>query len=240
MPTSASCAAETSSAASVMTTQSMVAMRGPIMAAPLAMPVITTSRPPIQRVRLATLCRVSVVSMPRAAASSAASSCASASLAMSHASRDFVERQKLADDASRQDEDLVGLGTNRFGEIGGHGCRVAIAPRAGTRIGIARVDDDAPNLAAGSPLAVVTDRRGENFVLRVHTGRDGWPIGNDQRQVLPGRTALDAAVYAGEPKTARNAQRHKRLSVLVPMRFSPNIRRGKHSNSSRCRLPGAG
>ena len=60
-------------AASVMINASMVAMLGPIIAAPLAMPVMRISRPSIVTLRPASLWTVSVVNMPRAAESRQAS-----------------------------------------------------------------------------------------------------------------------------------------------------------------------
>ena len=60
--------------ASVITSESIVAMFGPIIAAPLAMPVIRVGMPPIVTSRPRSLGTVSVVMMPRAAFSSDRSS----------------------------------------------------------------------------------------------------------------------------------------------------------------------
>ncbi len=58
--------------ASVKTKDSMVAMSGAIMPAPLAMPLIVTATPPIFAVRVATLGKVSVVMIALAASTQAA------------------------------------------------------------------------------------------------------------------------------------------------------------------------
>ncbi len=63
------CNAAAGIAASVNTKHSMVAMSGAIMPLPLAIPVIRTAVPPIVAVRVAAFGKVSVVMMPRAAAS---------------------------------------------------------------------------------------------------------------------------------------------------------------------------
>jgi len=67
------CMAAAGNFASVQTKQSMVAMSGAIMPLPFAMPLIRTSTPPILAVRVAAFGKVSVVIMPRAAASQASS-----------------------------------------------------------------------------------------------------------------------------------------------------------------------
>jgi len=72
--TSDAWASATVKAASVSTTASIVAIRGPIMPAPLHMPASRTVRPPSSSVRPAILCDLSVVVMPRAANRNDASS----------------------------------------------------------------------------------------------------------------------------------------------------------------------
>ena len=72
---SSDCATSGAIAASVMTIPSMVAIRGPIIAAPFARPVIVMSLlDPVGTRQLANFGTVSVVIMPRAAARSACSS----------------------------------------------------------------------------------------------------------------------------------------------------------------------
>ena len=45
--------------------------------------------------------------------------------------------------------------------------------------------------------AVVSHRRGEHQILRVHAGRRSRPVGNHQRQVVPRGIALDPRIHAG-------------------------------------------
>ena len=66
---SSACIAAAGSLASVNTKHSIVAMSGAIIPLPLAMPLIRTSASPILAVRVAAFGKVSVVMMPRAAAS---------------------------------------------------------------------------------------------------------------------------------------------------------------------------
>ena len=68
------CPSATVKAASVSTTASIVAIRGPIIPAPLHMPASWMVRPPRSSVRLAILCDLSVVVMPAQAARNDASS----------------------------------------------------------------------------------------------------------------------------------------------------------------------
>ena len=63
------CKASAEIAASVKTYDSMVAMSGAIMPAPLAMPLIVTPTPPMVALAVATLGKVSVVMIARAASS---------------------------------------------------------------------------------------------------------------------------------------------------------------------------
>ena len=82
---SIACKAAAGIAASVKTKQSIVAMSGAIMPLPLAMPQMRTSVSPIRAVRVAALGKVSVVMMPRAAAShpsSASEACSEGSAAV--------------------------------------------------------------------------------------------------------------------------------------------------------------
>ena len=96
-----------------MISASIVAMFGPIMAAPLAMPVIWMSRPAMVTVRPASLWIVSVVNMPRAAAISDDSLRPSLTAAAAMPCATSIHGQERADHARGKDQRLVGLRRRR-------------------------------------------------------------------------------------------------------------------------------
>ncbi len=97
--------------ASVKTKDSMVAMSGAIMPAPLAMPQMVTGVPPTRAIAAAPLGKVSVV-MIAAAASSQLPGAASAAKPIHHAG-ELAGIERLADHAGRGQEHLRRLAAQR-------------------------------------------------------------------------------------------------------------------------------
>ena len=85
---SSACSAGAAIGASVKTKLSIVAMSGAIMPAPLAMPLIVTGTPPISAVAVASLGKVSVVMMARAASAMPSSRASATSLSSTPSKRD--------------------------------------------------------------------------------------------------------------------------------------------------------
>src|SRR5262249_28305949 len=125
--------------ASVSTNASSVAMLGPIIAAPLAKPVIRYSFS--ARVRIFT--RVSVVRMARAARSRRGRLAARLPGRAGYARLHGRHRQQPADHAGRADEHPFRIHADRLGGDGGHAAGVRESLLAGAGVGVARADDDA-------------------------------------------------------------------------------------------------
>ena len=146
-------------------------MFGPIMAAPLAMPVICISRPAMVTLRPASLWTVSVVNMPRAAATSEASLRPSFTAAAAMPCVDLVHRQERPDHAGREHQGLVRLRPAGGGGQPGHLLGVAQPALAGAGVGHARADRHGADPVAGRAAAVQGHRGGKHQVLRIHARR---------------------------------------------------------------------
>ena len=168
-------------AASVKRKASMVAMSGAIMPAPLAMPLMVTSTPSISALRVASLGKVSVVMMARAASAKASGLASRASVAK--ALGDLARIERLADHAGRGDID-VGLeaigGFSR--RLGGELHRLAPA-LAGEGIGIAGIDHERARHAVGEMRAAPIDRRRRRLRLGQHAGDRGAGIEQRKQQI---------------------------------------------------------
>ena len=192
---SSDCSTGAAIGASVNTNDSMVAMSGAIMPAPLAMPQIVTSALPIRAVAVAPLGNVSVVMIALGGVLPAAGRRAGHQ-AFHHA----VERlglERLADHAGRGEEDVARLAADRLGgEVRREGRGVA-SGLAGERVGVAGIDHQRPRLAGLEPGAAPVDRRGRAFRAGQHA-RDGG-AGVEQRQQDVGAARIaDAGRRGGE------------------------------------------
>ena len=115
---SRACNARRRDGASVKTNDSMVAMSGAIMPAPLAMPLIVTLALPILAVAVATLGKVSVVMMARAASRKSPGRARSVRPCITGV--EFAGIERLADHAGGGQEDFRRLAAGRLGgDLGG-------------------------------------------------------------------------------------------------------------------------
>ncbi len=148
---SIACSAGAAIAASVKTKASMVAISGAIMPAPLAMPLMTTSASPILTRAVATLGKVSVVMIARAASirpsglALAASSPRTAAILPPSSGSPITPVEAMNICSRLRPRRLA----RRLGDMG-DGAR---ADSAGEGVGVARIDDDRPRMALARDFA---------------------------------------------------------------------------------------
>ena len=191
----------------------MVAMLGPIIAAPLAIPMIVYSMPPMVTLRPDILCTVSVVNMPFAAESRQAS---------------LVPSLTAAEEMPCS---ILSIGKNcPMTPVESTSASSSFAPHAAAAMRAISTASRRPRspvqalatpeqittqrIAAGRAAAVELHRCGTDQILRVNARRGGRHVGHHQRQVRLLRIPLDAAMHAGHRITLRNADRHGRKDSL--------------------------
>ena len=96
---------------------------------------------------------------------------------------DAIHRQRSADDAGREDDDLLGREAEQPGRVLGGRDRVELALRAGGGVGDARVDDDRLRLGGGQMPLRDDDGGGQDAVLRPHRGAGRGNDRAEQREV---------------------------------------------------------
>ena len=209
---SIACKAGAAISASVNRKESMVAMSGAIMPAPLAMPLTVTVALPMRAAAVATLGKVSVVMIALAAARK------SPGLARGHEAvhhrAEFFGVERLADHAGGGKENLCrfaarGLGGERGGELG-RGAAVF----AGEGVGVAGIDHQRPRCFRALELRPAPfDRRRGAFRAREHAG--GRRAGIEQRQQHVGAVGIaDAGLgrcqpHAGDRRHVRHVLRRE-------------------------------
>ena len=148
-------------------------MFGPIMAAPLAMPVIWTVRPPSVNVRPASLCVVSVVSMPRAAATSGASSWPTACRRPRMPAAIFSIGRNSPMMPVDSTSACSGFAPAGLGRQLGHLAGVAMPRSPVQALALPELITTARIAAARRARAIERHRRGEDEVLRIDAGGHG-------------------------------------------------------------------
>ena len=162
-------------------------MSGAIMPLPLAMPVIRIGASPIHAVRVAALGKVSVVMMPRAAASPGI--VAQARMQRRQRRDQLVVRQHLADHAGGGDEHLLRRAADQLRRRR-RGRGAGIAPGlAGEHVGVAGVHHDGARLAAGERGAAPVHRRARALAGGEHARR---PSCRRPVPASPGRCVPDS------------------------------------------------
>ena len=178
----------------------MVAMFGPIIAAPLANPVTRERR---RTARVATLMPVSVVRMACAASSSASRPGCGLARRLRDAGLEHRHRQRPADHARwRRRAPAPAEQPSSLRDQFGHPARVGQPLLAGAGVGVAGTDDDRAGVGPREPLAADLHRRGADAVLREHAGRGRRAVADDDRQVAPVRLGPQAADDARVPVAA--------------------------------------
>ena len=193
------------SGASVRRNASMVAMRGPIMAAPLARPE-EVDLPAVDDLTIGDDlgagvgghdrpgCRLERLRIGREPGHGLLESRFQA-----------IHGELVADDARGGDEDLLGPAAEECPRSGGGPLRVGQPFRPGRRIGVAGIDHDGADVLGGQSLATPLHRCGTDAVGRERAGRGTGAVGREDRQVEAPRR-LDPGLHARCPETARNAE----------------------------------
>ena len=119
----------------------------------------------------------------------------------------FVHRQMDTDHTGGQNQDLfgaqrVGGSAEAIGYQSGHGERVSQTSLAGTRIGVPGIDDDRPNLVAGSAVAIPINARSSHQILGVNARGGDRRVAGDHCQVQS--FGFDPAVNSGSRKAFGN------------------------------------
>ena len=213
-------------AASVVSTASIVAMLGASIAAPLAIPPMRQPSPSTVTV----FGTVSVVMIARAAAGPPSAARGRRRRAgMPRAQRRGIERD--ADEPGRAHEDMLGRRcTDGGGSERGH-LLGDLDVGAGGAVGVAAVEHDGARLTAGRLEMALGDahRTGAGEVLGEHAGRGDRlaVVGGDDGEV-GGAGRLDADVAAGGDEPLRGGDRHQG--------YTPTAVRPAVSSSPRARL----
>ena len=188
----------------------MVAIRGPIMAAPLARPSSVTSRPAIVWRSETILGRVSVVMIAAAAVwkrlaarrESPATACVEPGL-------DPVHRKLVPDHAGRGDQDLLGPAAQQRRGARGRAPGVGQSLGAGRGVGVAGIDHDGADVLGGEPLAAPLHRRGTDPVGRERPGRrTGRSAASTARSSDPDALIPALTPLARKPRGMANVRRH--------------------------------
>ena len=179
---SMTCHASAEMSASQTMNESMVAMFGEIMPAPLHMPSSRTSPFFSSKDASASLCTVSVVMIARAVSSGPACPRVPARAGIAASPLGHVELR--ADDPGGGGQDLVG-GHAQMARRQVQGlAAVGAALVAGAGVGLARVDQEPGHLAAvGQHLLALEHRRGLEFIGGEHARGNGGDLADDGAQV---------------------------------------------------------
>ncbi len=183
----------------------MVAIRGPIIAAPLAMPSRVTSFPEMFRRSETILGRVSVVMIARAASRNPDGSRGQRRDGIAQPGLELRHRELMADDAGGRDEDLLGTAAEQPGGPLGGPPGIGQALVAGRRVGVARVDHDGDGVLPRQQFPAPLHRRGTDPVGRERAGRRAGPVGDEHRQVGPARR-LDPRLDPRGAEAARDEE----------------------------------
>ena len=204
------CSAGAGSFASVNTKQSMVAMSGAIMPLPLQKPWMVTSASPMRAVRIAPLGKVSVVMMPRAAASQASSpsaACSPGSAAVSFSSGSTSPITPVEASMTSRGRQP----TSPAAALGGGPARLG-AGAAGEHVGVAGIHHQRARPAALQRRAAPVDRRAGALVAGEHAGDGGarrpFPPSPGRRGPIADARGGGAKAHAGQA-AARQAMRRQ-------------------------------
>ena len=121
-----------------------------------------------------------------------------------HAGGDRLDRERLANDACRGDDDVVCAEAGRFGEQHAHLAGDSLAVR-GAGVGVAGVAEHCLRASVGDVGLGDGDGRALDGVERVDGGCGGGHVGDDEGEVLLRLVAAKAAVNARGPEALRSA-----------------------------------
>ena len=204
---SACCSGPGSTATSVVSTASIVAIDGASIAAPLAMPPTVAARGAGSSTGCTvTLRTVSVVSMASAAATPPAASAVSCAPSSGTPDSIGVHRHRDADEAGLAHEHVGGRAADGLrGELA-HAQRVGPALVAGGGVGVAGVEHDRGGAAVGQVAAADLHRRRGHEVGGEHAGRAATgassTVATMARSGSPDSLMPDASPPAANPGTA--------------------------------------
>ena len=181
-------------------------MFGSIMPTPLAMP--TTRAGPSPTTARAVLGTVSVVMIPRAAASRSVPVgwAGTAATPCEH----VLDRVAPTDHAGRRDQQVVGIGADAFGHRRHETSGVVEPRRPVGDVGVLRDDDHAPGPTGRDVVATDRHRRSGEARPGEHPRRGHRPLGDDHDEVVG--VVLHPEVGDKHPKPLRQGQSPRRAS----------------------------
>ena len=108
----------------------------------------------------------------------------------------WCERQLHADDSRRGDENVLGVAAERLRDEGRGATGVLQTGLAGARVGIARVEDHRPGMAAGGAGAGENHGGGAELVGGEGPGADADVIGRDEGEITAAGLMTEARDHA--------------------------------------------